>query len=127
MAGSSIVLQELELQFNQDLNNDGTTGPAKALIATDNGTSLFQVADEFALDNSGGAGPTLQYHSSAVTVGEFGAWTPIGAVQQSSGGYLIAWQSGAGDSARYTVWDTDNNGNYLSNAMGAVSRLELRV
>ena len=123
VSGSNFALEELELSFGQDLNGDGTIGPGPVTktIQTDDGTSLVQIGSDFALRNGGGIGPALQYQGSAVTVGEFGAWTPIGAVQQSSGGYLIAWQSGAGASAQYTVWDTDNNGNYLSSAMGAVS------
>ena len=51
----------------------------------------------------------------AVTVGEFGAWTPIDAVQTASG-YDVAWKNTA--NGQYTVWTTDNNGNYTGNLIG---------
>ena len=38
-------------------------------------------------------------------------WAPIGAVQTASG-YDVAWKDPGTD--KYTVWTTDNNGNYLS-------------
>ena len=56
--------------------------------------------------------------AAAVTVGEFGTWTPIGAVQVA-GGYDVAWHDPS--SGLYTVWSTDSNGNYLSNLIGAVA------
>ena len=54
-----------------------------------------------------------------MTAGEFGKWTPIGAVQTASG-YDVAWKNtGTG---QYTVWSTDRNGNYkVSLTGGAVS------
>jgi Tryptophan-rich Synechocystis species C-terminal domain len=64
-----------------------------------------------------GSGPALKYKSANVTAGEFGSWTPIGAVHTASG-YDVAWKdTGTG---RYTVWTTDGNGNYKAN-IGAVS------
>ena len=50
--------------------------------------------------------------------GQFGAWTPIGA-EKTATGYEIAWKSGSAD--LYTLWTTDNNGNYISNIVPAVS------
>ena len=50
--------------------------------------------------------------------GQFGAWTPIGA-EKTATGYEVAWKSGSAD--LYTVWTTDNNGNYISNIVRAVS------
>ena len=50
-----------------------------------------------------------------MTAGEFGAWTPIGAVQTASG-YDVAWKNTA--SGQYTVWTTDSNGNYTGNLTG---------
>ena len=50
--------------------------------------------------------------------GEFGAWTPIGAVRTASG-YDVAWTVAGTD--KYTVWHTDSSGNYISNVIGAVS------
>jgi hypothetical protein len=55
---------------------------------------------------------------SNVTVGQFGGWAPIGAVQ-TAGGYDVAWKVTGAD--EYTVWNTDSQGNYISNLIGAVS------
>jgi hypothetical protein len=51
-------------------------------------------------------------------VGEFGAWTPIGA-EQTGSGYEVAWKVTGAD--QYTVWNTDSSGNYLASAIGVVS------
>ena len=61
----------------------------------------------------------MHYGGSVVTAGEFGTWTPIGAVQVAGGGYDVAWHDPS--SGLYTVWSTDSNGNYLSNLIGAVT------
>ena len=50
--------------------------------------------------------------------GQFGAWAPIGA-EQTASGYEVAWKLAGAD--QYTVWNTDSNGNYVSNSIGAVS------
>ena len=47
-----------------------------------------------------------------------GAWTPIGA-EQTATGYEVAWKVTGAD--QYTVWNTDSNGNYVSNLIGVVS------
>ena len=57
--------------------------------------------------------------AAPVTAGEFGAWTPIGAVQVAGGGYDVAWKNTS--TGQYTVWSTDSNGNYLSIFIPAVS------
>ena len=90
------------------------------MIQTDGSTALTQVGNNFFLDNTGsGSGPELQYKGVAVTVGEFGTTTPIGAVQVAGGGYDVAWKDPV--SGLYTAWSTDSNGNYLSNLIGTVS------
>jgi serralysin len=98
------------------------TAPA-LVIQTDTGsygsTSLAETVNQYFLFAAGGtAGPELKYGGQAVVSGEFGAWTPIGAVQTASG-YDIAWKDAAAN--EYTVWSTDNNGNYVANVIGAVS------
>ena len=68
--------------------------------------------------NTTASDPEVQYSSSPVVAGQFGAWTPIATVQTASG-YDIAWNlTGTNE---YTVWTTDNNGNYTGNLIGAVS------
>ena len=56
--------------------------------------------------------------------GQFGSWTPIGA-EQTATGYDVAWKVTGVD--KYTVWFTDSNGNFISNAgslTGASSTLQ---
>ena len=51
--------------------------------------------------------------------GQFGGpWTPIGA-EQTANGYEVAWKMTGAD--QYTVWTTDNSGNYLSSAFDVAS------
>ena len=65
----------------------------------------------------GGTGPQLKYGGSPVTVGEFAGWTFIGA-EQTGSGYEVALK--ASGSNQYTVWNTDSNGNVVSNAVGGI-------
>ena len=96
--------------FPQTANGGGGTDPTTKVIQKDGSTSLTEVANHYyTLDGSSGSGPTLKYNGANVTAGEFGAWTPIGAIQTASG-YDVAWKNtGTG---QYTVWSTDSNGNY---------------
>ena len=88
------------------------------MIQVDGSTSLTEVANRFYFDGIGGSGPALQYVGAYVTAGEFGGWTPIGAVQTASG-YDVAWKmTGANE---YTVWTTDSSGNANRNLTGPVS------
>ena len=123
VAGTAPALESFETIFNQDLNGDGVVGLNPHVIQTDTSslgsTSLAAIGNNYFLYAAGGTtGPELQYNGSAVTSGEFGGWTPIGAVQTASG-YDVAWKMAGAD--EYTVWSTDNNGNYISNLIGALS------
>jgi serralysin len=69
--------------------------------------------------DSAGNGPTLKFGGAAVTVGEFGAFTPI-AAEKTASGYDVALRSGSGASAQYVVWTTDSNGNFTGNVTGGV-------
>ena len=55
-------------------------------------------------------------NGAAVTVGQFGNWTPIGAEQAANGIYQVSWKNGVLD--QYIGWNLDSSGNYLS--QGAV-------
>jgi hypothetical protein len=87
-------------------------------IESSGATQLDQVADQFFLRDSGGFDSSLKYQGNAVTAGQFGAWTPIGA-EKTAGGYQVAWKFGSAD--QYIVWNLDSNGNYASYATGVVS------
>ena len=123
VGGGSLALETLETTFHQDLNGDGTIGPTTVVIQTDGTTALTEIANTYSLYTSG-AGPSLKYGGAAVTAGEFGTWTPVGAIQVS-GGYDVAWKDAS--SGQYTVWSTDSSGNYLSNIIGVVSGSSLAL
>ena len=57
------------------------------------------------------SGPQLKYGGSAVTTGQFGGWSLIGA-EQTASGYEVAWKFAG--SNQYSIWNTDSNGNYTS-------------
>ena len=107
----------METTFHQDLNGDGTIGPTNVVIQIDGTTALMEIANTYSL-YTGGSGPSLKYGGAVVSAGEFGTWTPIGAVQVP-GGYDVAWKDPS--SGQYGVWNADSNGNFVSNLTGAVS------
>ena len=115
--GNSYALESLETVFNQDLNGDGTIGLTTTVIQTNGSTSLTEVANEYFIYESGGSGLALSYDGAPVTAGEFGAWTPIGAVQTSTG-YEVAVQFGTAD--EYTIWTVDSSGN-VTDTFGVVA------
>ena len=113
---ADLSLQMLETTFQQDLNGDGQTGPMTATIETAGVTGLVQVGNQYFLQD-GGTGPSLKHGGAVVTAGQFGEWTPIG-VEQTAGGYQVAWKFG--DDDQYIVWNVDSNGNFTSNATSIV-------
>ena len=123
VSGASQSLETLEPVFNQDLNGDGVTGLNPLVIQTDTSsfgsTSLATIGNNYFLYAAGGTtGPELQIDGSPVTSGDYGSCAPIGAVKTASG-YDVAWKIAGADG--YTVWSTDNSGNYISNIVGLVS------
>ena len=124
VSGNSYALESLETTFHQDLNGDGVIGFNPTMIQTDTNnssvsTSLAELGSNYFLYAAGTTnGPELQFNGAAVTAGEFGGWTAIGAVQTASG-YDIAWKDAS--AGLYTVWSTDGNGNYVANDIGVVS------
>ena len=88
------------------------------MIQVDGSTSLTEIANRFYLDNSSGAGPALKSSGADFIAGQYGSWTPIGAVQTASG-YDVAWKVPGAN--LYTVWTTDSNGNYVSAIVNTVA------
>ena len=111
ISGTSTALELYETSFHQDLNGDGTIGVTSTLIESSGATSLVAVADQYALENSSGNGPHLQLNGAPVVAGQEGPWSPVAAVQTSTG-YEVAWQDGNS----FMIWNTDGNGNYLSSS-----------
>ena len=86
-----------------------------------NGTiSLTLAGHKYYLDESTGAvPPVLKFGGTDFAAGQLGTWAPIGA-EKTASGYEVAWKDASG---HYTAWNTDSNGNYVSNIgnMGWVS------
>ena len=96
-----------------------TTVTTTEVIVEANGvTSLWLVGTAYVLASAGGTGPTLKYLNNAVTVGQFGAFAPIGA-EQTATGYEIAWKLPGADA--YVIWNTGPDGNYTGTVAGPVS------
>ena len=92
-------------------------GLPTTVIQVDGSTSLTEIANQFYLYNNSGSGPALKSNGSNFVAGQFGSWTPIGAVQTASG-YDVAWKIPGANT--YTVWSTDSNGNYTSTLVNTV-------
>jgi hypothetical protein len=91
--------------------------PAATVIQTDGSTSLAQIGSNYYLYTNG-SGPELKFVGSPYVAGEFGSWSPFGAVQTASG-YDVAWKNASSDT--YTVWSADSNGNWISDLISNVS------
>ncbi|QDP21116.1 M10 family metallopeptidase C-terminal domain-containing protein [Bradyrhizobium cosmicum] len=114
VSGTSATLEQAESSFHQDLNGDGTVGFAAAIAAIESfgSTSLTQTGSNFFMNPvGGGSGQELSYGGSPVVAGQFGVWKPVGA-EQTSNGYMVAWQAGV--SNQFIIWNTDSSGNYRS-------------
>src|SRR6516162_9289832 len=85
-------------------------------------TSLVESGSNYFLYPNGGSAIELSYGGAPVVDGQFdqfgGHWVPIGA-EQTASGYEVAWKIAGAD--QYTVWYTDNSGNYLSSAFNSAS------
>ncbi|WP_370121603.1 M10 family metallopeptidase C-terminal domain-containing protein [Bradyrhizobium sp. USDA 329] len=119
VSGTSATLQSYEAVLHQDLNGDGTVGVTATTTAIESAgsTTLSQVGSNYYL-YTGGIGLSLKSGGAAITVGQCGAYAPIGA-EQTGSGYDVVWKNGSAD--QYVVWGTDSNGNYVSSLTSVVS------
>ena len=120
VSGSSSAITSLEPSFNQDLNGDGVIGASvsSTVIEALGSTSLVQVGSNYYFYPVGGSsGPQFKYKGSPVAVGQY-EWSFIG-VEQTASGYKVAMRIPGTD--QYTVWNTDSNGNFVSNGREASS------
>ncbi|KWV43951.1 hypothetical protein AS156_24550 [Bradyrhizobium macuxiense] len=118
---TSSTLQQLTTVDLQQMDALGfhLTSNTPIVISAFGSTSLAQIGANYFLEPvGGGPGPELKYGGAAVYEGEFGGFAPIGA-QITASGYEVAWKVPGTD--QYSVWNTDNNGNYVSDAVGVVS------
>ena len=124
-SGTSAALQSFETSFQQDLNGDGSIGPpppTPTVIEEFGSTSLVEGGSNYFLQPNGGSAVELSYAGAPVVDGQFdqfgGHWVPI-AAEQTATGYEVAWKITGTD--QYTVWFTDNSGNYISSAFDVAS------
>ncbi|MEH2507275.1 hypothetical protein V1290_006086 [Bradyrhizobium sp. AZCC 1578] len=115
VSGTNYALKSLETSLHQDLNGDGQIGLVTTAVETQGSTALTHAADHYFLYDSGGSGPSLKYGGADFVDGQFGAWAPIGA-EKTATGYQVTWKEAS--TGLYTAWNTDNNGNYVSNVSG---------
>ena len=94
-----------------------TATGSSATLNTPTAASVTQVGNDYHVGTAT-SDPVLKYQGADVTVGEFGSWTPIAAVETASG-YDVVWKNTSTD--QYTGWTTDSNGNYTGNLIGTVS------
>ncbi|MEH2502817.1 serralysin [Bradyrhizobium sp. AZCC 1578] len=120
VSGTNYALKSLETSLHQDLNGDGQIGLVTTAVETQGSTALTHAADHYFLYDGGGAGPSLKYGGADFVDGQFGAWAPIGA-EKTATGYQVAWKDAS--TGLYTAWNTDNNGNYVSNIDGLTSHV----
>src|SRR5262245_66695338 len=93
--------------------------PAPTVIESIGTTRLVQIGDKLFLYDANGSGPSLKMGGTDVLTTTFGdGWTPI-AAEKTATGYEVAWKMG--NTGQYTVWNTDNNGNKISNIIPVVS------
>jgi autotransporter passenger strand-loop-strand repeat protein len=120
VSGTDPSLEALESSFQQDLNNDGTTGFNYPAIETFGSTELAKIGTNYFIYQFGGtSAPELKLSGAAVVAGQFGAaWAPIGA-EKTASGFEVAWENVGAN--QFTVWNTDSNGNYIASAIGVVS------
>ena len=92
------------------------------MIESFGSTSLVEGGSNYFLDPNGGSAVELSYGGAPVVAGQFdqfgGHWVPI-AAEQTASGYEVAWKVAGAD--QYTVWYTDNSGNYISSAFNVAS------
>ena len=94
----------------------GAASNPSGTLHIDTTAHLTQVGNQYFLQNASGKGPSLKNGGSPVTDSTLGTWNSIAAAQVGSG-YQVALKS---DSGQYTVWNTDGQGNVVSNGMGGV-------
>src|SRR5260370_600432 len=114
VSGTSAALQSIETSFQQDLNGDGTIGPAApsgpTVVESFGSTSLTEVGTNFYLYNNSTRLTSSKTLISYAVFCLFNKRAPIGA-EQTASVYEVALKVAGAD--QYTVWTTDNNGNYV--------------
>ena len=126
LASNSLELAGVEAAFGDGKFAGSGVDPATATKIATNGTTTLaelevngsKTGDAYELNPAGGGGPLLEVNGGVVTKGQFQAgWTPVGAVQTATG-YEVAFKN---NQNQFVVWNTDSNGNFISDATGILS------
>src|SRR5262249_33646965 len=117
VGGSEIGRASCRARVQQDLNAGGREGTMTTTIESFGANRLVEMGNQYQLLDSGNSGPGVKFQGHAVTDGQFGGWTLIGA-EKTASGYELAWKIAGLD--QYSVWLADANGNMLSNPSGVV-------
>ncbi|MBY0317396.1 MAG: VCBS domain-containing protein, partial [Reyranella sp.] len=103
-----------------DIVIDGADDPVE-----DQGlTILAQVDDQFFFRDESGSGPSFKVGGTAFTSTLVAGWTPVG-VESVATGYQVVLRHG--DSDRYLVWNTDQDGSYIGNVIGPVTGTDVSL
>jgi serralysin len=122
--GTNGTFETLENTFHQDLNGDGVIGLNSPAIEAFGVTRLDKIGNNYFLDPvAGGSGPSLKIFGVLVVPGLF-EMNPIGA-EKTANGYDVAFK--APDSDLYSVWSTDNNGNFITKLIDSVAGANTRL
>jgi hypothetical protein len=128
LSANTPTIEAVEANFGETFTGAGT--PATPTTIADNlTTTLASVGNLFELNpDSGGTGPLLELHGSAVTSGSLGGWTPVGALKTATG-YEVAFSAPTSTPGQnqFVVWNTDSNGDYTSNATGVLAGNSLEL
>ena len=122
VSGTSTALESLETSFQSgsqwrraDRACHDRSPIVGATVMASMAHDLTQAGDHYFLYDSVGSGPSLKFGGTDFVTGQFGTWAPIGA-EKTASGYEVAWKDAS--TGQYTAWNTDNNGNYVSNMSG---------
>ncbi len=112
VSGADPSLWAMETTFQQDLNQDGSTGVPIRLIESAGVTRLRQEGTDLFLRDGAGNGPQLRYRGAPVTVGvgDFTGFAPMGA-ERAGSGYVALWRHS--ETGTFYAWDVDTSGNYV--------------
>ncbi|WP_254429688.1 M10 family metallopeptidase C-terminal domain-containing protein [Ruegeria atlantica] len=103
------VIEDAEILFGVDLNDNGTTGYETTTVETNGSTSLAIARQGFYLIDGA---TRIKFNGQDVSPSSFEGWVAIH-VEATAGGYRVLWKDG---DRNYTEWTLDGDGNYVSHA-----------
>ncbi|MGV7215573.1 Ig-like domain-containing protein [Bradyrhizobium sp. UFLA05-112] len=114
----SFTATATDIAGNLSQQSDAFSAAVGTVIEAAGATTITKVGSNFYLSTAGSS-VLLKNGGTAVVAGQLGPWAPVGAEASSSNGYLVAWKIAA--TGQFTIWNTDSNGNFVSNYLNKVS------